>query len=210
MKLIHTFILLFVAMLTHAQQYGNEIKDATLQLSKLKTTSDATQSISSDFTLEKKVSLMANVEKSFGKFYYQRQGCKICLDYTQPKDNKIIINDSKFVLVTAGKASTMDVTRNPALSQMKNMITACMTGDFLPLGERSVTKYFDDEKLFTIVIQPSNKRVKRYMSEIVLRFDKQDNTLKSMRFAEQNGDYSEYTYTNKNINVAINANHFKP
>lgn len=209
MKYIATIILLLISTSITAQQYGTEVSDASVQLNKIKEKSISTQTIESDFTLEKRIAMMSNIEKSNGKFYYKRANSKICLDYINPKDNKIIISDTQFTIVTADKASKMDVTRNPALSQMKNMITACMTGNFIILGERSVTKYYDNEEYFTIVIQPSNKRVKRYMSEIALRFNKDDNTLFSMRFTEPNGNYSEYKYTNKKINVTIDEYHFK-
>ena len=198
------------ASATTAQDYGNVVTDATAQLDKIKSASIATQSIESDFSLEKKVAIMTNLEKSYGKFYYNRASGKLCLDYTQPPENKIIISDTKFTLKTNGKISTMELSRNPALSQLKNMITACMTGNFISLGEHSQTKYYDNGEIFTISIKPSNKRVKRYMSEIILRFEKKDNTLLSMRFAEQNGDYSEYTYTNKKINAGIDDRHFLP
>lgn len=208
-----TTIILALSLATNTlavSEFGDKVADATAQLEKIKTASSSTRSIESDFTLVKKMSLMSDIEKSYGKFYYSKASSQLCLDYTEPADNKILISDTKFTLTTNGKTSSMQLSRNPALSQLKNMITACMTGNFMSLGEHSETSYYDNGSTFTISIKPSNKRVKRYMNEIVLRFDKKDNTLMSMRLAEPNGDYSEYTYTNKKINTVIDNKHFLP
>jgi hypothetical protein len=88
---------------------------------------------------------------------------------------------------------------NPAMSQLGAMITACMTGNFVVLCERSETLYYTDDKLFTMVIKPLNKRVQRYMSEIVLRFETADRTMSVMRITEKSGDYTEYIFSNKQI-----------
>lgn len=210
MRFISTAIFFVFAFTINAQNYGQKISDSTAFLERLKSVNASTQTIESDFTMTKRVAIMSDLQKSFGRFYFKREGAKICLDYTEPKGNKVIISDEDFIIVTGGKASKMNATQNPAIAQMKNMIWACMTGDFMPLGERSETTYYENNEDFTIVILPANRRVKRYMSEIVLQFSKSDMTMSTMKITEANGDYSHYEYTNKRVNIVVDDNKFQP
>lgn len=191
------FMMYFVSVT--AQNYGHEVKDASPYLSDIKSACESVAQIECDFIMRKKVAMMRDVNISKGEFLYCREQKKMIMDYTEPKGNKVVVEGDKFVITTNGKSATMSSSDNPAMSQLSAMITACMTGNFIMLSERSLTRYYVDDKYFTMVIKPTNKRVQRYMAEIVLRFLLSDKTMAIMRITERNGDYSEYEYLNKQI-----------
>lgn len=200
---------LLTMVAAQAQNYGTEISNCDELLEQLSVTGQSTTSINCRFTLEKSVSLMNETQLCNGNFYYKRDGARICLDYIEPKGNKIIMTQTGFIIETAGNRAVLDLSQNPGLSQIRNVVIACTTGDFSEIAERSQTKYFENDEFYTIVIEPTNKRIRRYMSEITLQFDKTNNSLATMRLTESNGDFSQYSFSNKKFNTAVDDSHFQ-
>lgn len=192
-----------------AQDYGTELTNYSELTETLELAGKSTETISCRFELEKRVALMNDAQLCNGNFYYKRDGSRICLDYTEPKGNKIIMTQVGFIIETAGKRAMLELSQNPGLSQIRNVVIACTTGDFSGIAERSQTKYFENDELYTIVIEPTNKRIRRYMTEIVLRFNKTNKSLSIMRFTESNGDYSQYKFSDKKFNTAVDDSHFQ-
>lgn len=199
MKYILLIILAGVASLAQAQNYGPSLSDATAYMASLKRQTESVARIECDFEMHKKVKMMKDINVSKGRFSYDKQQRKMTLDYTQPKGNKIVVDGDDFIVTMGGKTTELKANETPAMSQLSAMVTACMTGDFISLCDRSKVDYYADNDIFTIVITPQNKRVQRYMSEIVLRFALSDYTMSVMRMTERNGDYTEYHFTNKQI-----------
>lgn len=197
MKCLLSYILFALICVTaHAQEYGAEIADASSFLDGLRKALSSQVGMSADFVQTKKVKMMKDVQTSKGTFFYQKELNKAALTYTEPAGNKIVISGDKISVVTAGKRTDIKTKSNPALSQFSEMITACLTGDFSSLDSKMNTQYFVDNKTYTLVMTPKSARVKKHISEIVLRFDDSDKTLRLMRLTEANGDYQQYEYYN--------------
>lgn len=199
MKCLILILTIILSTSVGAQEYGRRVMDASAYMAELKASSEQVTAIEADFEMHKRVVMMKDVNVSKGRFSYDKSRQCMVLDYMQPKDNKVIVEGDNFTITMNGKTSTMTSRDNPAMSQLGAMITACMTGNFVVLCERSETLYYTDDKLFTMVIKPLNKRVQRYMSEIVLRFETADRTMSVMRITEKSGDYTEYIFSNKQI-----------
>lgn len=209
MRQIITLIWLVAAIAAQAQSYGTPAANADATLGALKEASQRTSTIQSLFTLEKHTALMQGAQRSNGSFYFVSQGNKLCLDFEQPQGNRIIITDNEFIITAGGRTSKTDMQKHPATAQMRSLITASVTGDFRAFSQRSEIQYFEQGNTFTIVIKPTDRRVRRFMTEIVLQFDTTDNTLSTMQFTDANGDRSKYTYYNKQINQPIDDNIFR-
>lgn len=199
MRTIFLYIMLVgLSVSAMAQEFGVAVDDASSRMAELKTSNSAIKSIAADFEMVKRVSLMTELQKSRGKMTYARATDRLALEYEEPKGNSIVIEGDKMTMTTAGKVTTVAAKQNPAMSQMVAMIKACVTGDFTSIGDKSDVECYEKDDLFTMVIKPRNARVKRYISQIVLTFNR-DNSLRMMRMCEGNGDYSEYTYRNQII-----------
>jgi len=199
MKLLTLILCVAFGVFANAQDFGQKLSDVSSYMSTLKSASEKVTAIECDFVMYKKVSMMKDINKSAGRFSYCKQQHRMTLDYTEPKDNKVIVDGDTFTITMGGKTTTMTSNHNPAMSQLSAMITACMSGNFTSLCERSKTTYYIADNIFTMVIEPLNKRVQRYMTQIVLRFELTDNTMSVMRITEKNGDYTEYVFNNKQI-----------
>ena len=205
-KMFFAFMLLCTTA-AFAQNYGNKIDPSRGFSERLKSASDRTQTIICDFEQVKYMSVLANTNKSKGKFFYKKAQ-KICLEYTNPQGNLIVMNGVKFKIQTNGKATVVKMNSNPMMRQMGNMLTACMTGNLDLFGNQSVSEYYENQSYYTVVISPTNRRVKSYLKQIVLRFDKDDMTLSSMKMNENDTDYTLYEFSGKRLNGNVDDDKF--
>jgi outer membrane lipoprotein-sorting protein len=203
-----SIILLLFSVGCFAQDYGATVADATEQLKALSAACQQTSTITSKVTVSKQTKMIAVGLSSEGNFYMQKDGGKIAIETGIPTNSRIVITDKLFLVDVAGQQTKATPQSNPALTQLRSIITACMTGDFDGLTSHSNAKYFDDKQYFTIAITPTNKRVTRYMKEVVLRFNKADNTLEVLRMVERNGDATSYIFTDKQFNKPIDDKKF--
>lgn len=202
MKKIAVIVLMMFTISAFGQEYGKSIEPTAEFGLKLKQASDKVISITCDFTQTKRMAVLAKENVSKGKFYYKRVN-NICLEYSLPEGNCIVMNDEKFKITNLGKTNIVSNKSNPMMRQMSSMLSACMVGDLNVFGKESVATYYESEKAYTVIVTPTNKRAKNYMKEIVLCFDKKDMTLLSMRICENDTDFTFYEFKNKVLNSTI-------
>ncbi len=174
----------------------------------LKSNSQSILSITSDFKQTKHSALLKNDEISTGKFYFSRADNKICLHYLQPTESRMVITNSEIFFVANGKTTSLSIEQNPALAQIGILISACLTGDFVAFADKDNMTFQENDDTFTIKINPENRRIKKYIAEMILTFRRADNSLKIMQFTEANGDKSTYEYFNVTTNTSIDKNLF--
>lgn len=205
---IITTILIFVVMSVCGQNYGERIDPNKGFSEKLKSASEKTETISCDFNQTKYMSVLTKPVTSKGRFYYKREQ-NICLEYSAPQGNAVVMSSGRFKMVNAGNTTVIDNKANPMMRQLSEMLTACMTGNIELFGADATTDFYESAMLYTVVITPTNRRVKAYIKQIVLSFDKQDMTLSMMRMNENGSDYTVYEFKAKKINVPVSEAKFK-
>lgn len=208
MKKIITLAMLLATLSAWGQNYGTKIDPNDGFSDKLKKASATTRTITCGFEQTKHMSVLEKPAVSKGRFYYRPQQ-DICLEYSSPQGNMIVMSGGKLKIVNAGKSMIVDNQANPMMRQLSDMLTACMTGDIEMFGWEAVTEYFESAGLYTVVITPSNRRVKAYLKQIILSFDKRDMTLSAMRMSENDTDYTIYEFRDKILNGAIPEDKFK-
>lgn len=208
MKLLSIALFLFCSLTIVGQNYGTKIDPSNGFSEKLKEAGDKTKSIECSFNQTKSMAVLTKPNISTGKFFYQKEQ-NICLEYSIPKGNLIVMSGGKFKIVSDGKKNVVDMKSNPMMRQMGSMLTACMTGDLNLFGSDSKTEYFETPSTYTVIIVPNNKRVKKYLQNVVLVFDKRDMTLNSMLMQENGTDFTKYDFNEKKLNSTIEADKFK-
>ena len=158
------------------------------------------QSIESDFTQVKYLDILDEKVTSKGKFYYQKSG-KIRMEYAQPVNYLIVINDSRLKIVSDGKKSVMSLTANKMMNQMQDMLTACMIGDLSKMSSDYKLEYFENDSYYIVKIKPVNKAIQTYISEIEIYLDKKDMSVYKLRLSETATNYTEYEFYNKRFNA---------
>ena len=66
------------------------------------------------------------------------------MDYAQPMNYLIVINNNQLKIVSDGKKSIMDLHSNKMMNQMQDMLTACMVGDLSNMSPGYALEYFED------------------------------------------------------------------
>ena len=205
-------IIFFITLLPLSlvgQEYGREIVASNEFESSLKSLSTQIETISCDFVQEKYISVLSNISSSKGAFYFKKEQ-NFLLDFTNPKGDVVVMNGSKFKVTVGGKSTILTSTNNPMMRQLRDLFTACFSGDIAFLERDADVKYYQKDGSYIVVIKSNNKRAKRYVSTIVLQFDKEDMTLNSLKMESgDGGDYTLYRFSNKRLNVAIDSDKFK-
>lgn len=207
-KYILVIVVMCRAVCVCGQDYGEKIDPNDGFSDRLKRASASIESISCDFDQIKQMAVLTKPVRSKGRFYYQQEQ-KMCLEYSLPQGNLIVMCDGRFKIVNNGVTTIVSNKVNPMMRQMTEMLTACMTGNISLFGSKEVPEYYESSELYTVIITFRNKRVQNYMKRIVLCFDKQDMTLSSMRMCETDADYTHYDFKDKKLNGIISEDKFK-
>lgn len=157
-------------------------------------------SIACDFIQEKYLDVFAEKILSKGKFYFRKES-KIALCYTQPLDYLIVINGQKLKIVSEGKVNVVDVSSNKMMDGMSRLLAACMTGNLNLLQEGYQMEFFEDPAYYLVRIRPQQKVLQSYMREMALWFDKKDMAVVRLRLSENESDYTEYQFSNRQFNT---------
>ena len=165
------------------------------------------KTIKCDFTQEKTMSVLENTVSMKGHFYYDSKG-DICLDYLNPTGNKIIFSSDKFMMLNSGEKTVANLSSNPMLRQLSEMLTACMTGDVSKFRVGWEIEYAQNNEEYILRLIPTNRRVSKMINSIVLHFIKTDMSLAQMKMNENGGDVSVYKFFNKIMNGELDPRVF--
>lgn len=158
------------------------------------------QSIESEFIQQKYLDVFDEKVTSKGKFYYKKEN-KICMEYSQPLNYLIVINNAKLKIVSDGKKSIMNLSSNKMMNQMQDMLTACMVGDLSKLSSSYQLSYFEDSKYYLVKIRPTSPAIQAYIHEMEIYLDKKDMSVYRLRLSETATNYTEYEFRNKKFNT---------
>lgn len=205
-EILITLLITLGISCAHAQTMNKLIQTREFE-SRLAKEAQTIQSIESDFTQVKYLDILDEKVTSKGKFYYQKSG-KICMEYAQPVNYLIVINDSRLKIVADGKKSTMSLSANKMMNQMQDMLTACMTGDLSKMSSDYKLEYFENARQYMVKIKPINKAIQAYISGIEIYLDKKDMSVCKLRLSETAANYTEYEFYNKSFNTLKDETRF--
>ena len=115
-------LLMFCTVLPMQAQQMKKLTDLKDFEARLLQEAKNIESIESNFTQIKYLDVFDEKITSKGKFYYKKSN-KICMDYAQPMNYLIVINNNQLKIVSDGKKSIMDLHSNKMMNQMQDMLT---------------------------------------------------------------------------------------
>ena len=208
------FALLAGIVSVFAQGEMKPMNDVETFKKKMAAEAQKVNSIESDFTQIKHMAAIEGDMISKGKFYYQKED-KVSLDYTSPIKYLIVINGSKIKMVANGKTSVYDVASNGLMKEMKDVLSACMTGNLQAMNSNYKLEYFQDSKEYLVKIFPLGEAAKAILDEVNIYLDKNDMSVTRLRMVEaskdkkaKDKDYTEYQFSDKKLNVDIPVSRF--
>jgi outer membrane lipoprotein-sorting protein len=194
-------------------QAATPVADVNGLKAKMQSSASKISSIKSDFTLVKYLSATSSTMKSSGKFYYKKDD-KVKLEFLVPFKQNLVMNGNKLMMDSNGKPMVMDAGSNPMMGELKKVISACMSGNISNMGSNYKMEYFVDGSNYLVVITPQSADIKKFAERVDLYLDSSDFTVLKMRMTEAvkpnqtKNDYSEYVFSDKQKNVAIDDSVF--
>lgn len=203
MKNILTLLLAFIALSSFAQlpKGFSPMKDTTAFKQKMEAQSRLTNTLESDFTQEKYLSVMSENIVSKGHFYFKKVNM-LRWEYTSPYTYLIAINKDKMFIKDNGKVNKYDINSNKMFKSINEMMVATVQGNLLSNKDYRA-KYFESEKFFLIELTPVQKAARDFLKSIHLYINKTDYAVDKVKMIEPSDDYTSIDFTNRKTNQPI-------
>ena len=199
--------LIILSLPAQAQVPSTPMKDVPGFRQKLTTVTAGINTIESDFTQEKKLSILSNTLVSKGHFCFRREN-NIRWEYLQPYKYLIIISRDKIYIKEENDQKQYDIQSNKMFQEMNRFISGCIQGDILKNDKDYKIGYFEDSRYFFVTLVPVAEKMRQMLNEIQIWFDRTDLTVARIRMMESGGDYTKIDFANKELNTDIPVEKF--
>jgi len=209
MNKLTSIFLISLAFCVNSYSQGNlpEMKDIAGFKERLSRTGSSTKTIESDFVQEKHLEMMSEKIVSKGKFYFKKEG-RMRWEYTNPINYIIAMNGNDIFIKNEKKINKFDLNSNQAFKEISNIMLAASSGNILDSKEFQ-PQFFDSKDFYVVKLQPVNPKMKDFLSQLNIYFNKADLSVAKTELIEQNGDKTIVEFKNKKINKPIPDEIFK-
>ena len=201
-KIILILLVLFVGIASNAQYPGYS---PVTDLAKFKTDFSAatlkTNSIKSDFTQEKNLSMLSEKIVSKGKFWFKKES-QVRMEYSQPYQYLMILNKDKVFVKDGQKENKISTKSNKLFQQINKIMIDCMQGTALNNPDFK-TRVFENKNNSLVELTPLTKAMKELFKSFNVIVDKKDFSVVSIEMQELSGDNTLIRFTNKELNATI-------
>ena len=200
-------LILPVMLLSQISDDFKTISDIDEVKNRIRETSAQTQSISSDFSQEKHLTMMEEVLTSKGRFLFKKEN-NVKWEYYEPITYSIVIRGSRFIINNDGKISEYDTEANKLFREINNMIVMAIQGDFVDNAD-FMASFYQNDKRYLANLKPKNEMLKDILTNIEIYFSKKDMSVSAVRFIEPGEDFTKITFTNRRANINITDDQFE-
>lgn len=172
----------------------------------LKLKNESVSSIKCHFIQTRDMSVLQNVVRKEGTFYFQRPG-NMLLSFND--GDYIKMTEEWFEMKTGENITTTKISSNPMLRNLSTILSACVVGDFAQMIRGFSIQVQSQAKQWVVIMTPQRGKAASKISQIVLHFDRETMSLNTLKMVEKSGDYTMYGFSNKQFNVAIDSKLFK-
>jgi len=165
------------------------------------------QTITSDFTQVKNLSLLSDKIKSKGKFYFKKDD-KVRIEYTSPYSYLLVMNGGQVMVKDEQKTSKINTKNSKTMQSVNRIMIDCMRGTVLQNPDFKVTTY-ENGQGYLLSLAPANDAMRKMFKQIDVIMDKKTYDVRKFTMTEQNGDFTDMDFINSKQNAAINDALFK-
>ena len=191
-KVLLTVMALFVGFGASAQSLNAEFER------EIKAKSQGITSIVAEMTQTREVAVLADVAKKEGDFHFQAPN-NILLSFDD--GDYIKLSAEWFEMKSGANVTKRSASSNPMFKQLSAMLTACMSGDVESIAKGFTPTITKGDKEWRVVLKPERGKGAAKIAEVELIFNRKDMSLDSLKMVEKSGDYTMYTFRNKQFNV---------
>jgi len=190
-----------------AQNPVSPVQNVAELKEKLAAMSAGVNTIESNFTQEKNLSVLSNKIVSHGQFWFKKSN-NIRWEYTHPYRYLIIISNNKIFIKEDQNQKQYDIQSSKMFQEMNKFISGCIQGDILKNEQEFKIGYFEDAKNYFVTLMPKSEATRKMLQEVHIWFSKSDLTVSAVKMLEAGGDYTKIDFINKKINTDIAAEKF--
>lgn len=198
-------LLIFIAQFALSQNFKS-VKDTSALRAKIEQMSKTVNSIESDFTQEKNLSMLSEKIISKGHFIFKKENL-LRWEYSTPYKYLIVINKDKIWIKDDKKTSKYDMNSNKVFKEINDIMISCVQGNIFKSGKFKVN-YFENEKYYKLELIPLQKNMKESLKKINMYFDKNVTSVSKLDMIEPNDDYTTLEFINKKLNGPVADNIF--
>lgn len=202
---------LFLLLLTHSlaaqQPTGfSPVKDEKAFRENFTQAGKKIQTIQSDFTQEKNLSMLEEKIVSKGQFFFKKEK-KVRLEYTTPYKYLMIINGDNIMVQDDKKTNKFSAKSNKMFRQINEIIVDCLSGAALGSPNYSV-QTFENKTQYALVLTPTSKTLKEFFKNIRVFVDRKDYSVAKVEMNELSGDNTVMHFGRPVLNQIIQDEKF--
>jgi outer membrane lipoprotein-sorting protein len=197
------FLLLLVPFIVIAQVPAGfrTLKDTTTFKQKMEAQSKLINSMESNFTQEKYLSVMSEKIITKGHFYFKKVN-RLRWEYTDPYTYVIAISNDKMFIKDNNKITKYDINSNKMFKSINEMMVNTVQGNLLNNKDYKPA-FYENDKNYLVELSPVQKAARDFLKNIYLYIDKTDYTVVKVKLTEPGDDYTTIDFTERKSNQPI-------
>lgn len=209
MKNVALFLFtLLLSTAVFAQYDGMKpVADVETVKAKLENAATRTNDIFAEFVQEKNLSVLEEVIVSKGTFHFKKEN-KVRWSYTSPFKYLIVINGQKMYINDEGKEKEYDVKSNKMFREINKVVVGTVQGNLFKNADYK-SEFFENAGFYLVKMVPADAKMREFLQEINLYFDKKDLSVSRLKMMEQGGDFTVVNFTGKKLNAGIPDQQFE-
>lgn len=200
-QVVFILILFFCGINVYSQQTSLSVAEATELRTNVVRKSEKTTSIKSEFIQYKHLSFLSNDIESSGMLYYKSPN-SIKWQYQKPFVYSATFKADKLYIDDAGKKSDIDLSSSKSFKSLNNLVERSVKGDLFDTTEFEIL-YFKDGGNYSVNFIPKDEKLRDFISEFVIDFNKATYEVLSVKMLENSEDYTLLVFKNQEFNNPI-------
>jgi outer membrane lipoprotein-sorting protein len=193
---------LWLGLVTQAQYPGYKLMtDLGAFREQFAAAAQKTNTIKSDFTQEKNLSMLSEKIVSKGKFWFKKENL-VRMEYSQPFQYLMIINKNNVYVKDGQKENTISTKSNKLFQQINKITVDCVRGTALNNPDFKI-RVFENNAAYLIELSPVPKNLQDFFRNINVVVDKKDYSVAKIEMHEKAGDNTTINFVNKELNVTL-------
>lgn len=205
-NLLVLFVFAVTSSLLLAQEVTMSASEILVFQEQVKTTSKASKTIQSDFVQYKHLDFLDNDIETFGKLQFKAPGL-VRWEYTKPYQYTVIFKEDKLLINDGGTKSDIDIGSSKMFKKLNELIVNSVKGDLFNDADFSVS-YFKVKGANKAVFVPKDQKIAGYIASFELLFNIKDGAVTEVKMIEPSLDYTRITFSNRKLNIPIDASVF--
>lgn len=198
---------MFITLTSSAQSTSfKKLANVKEIVQKLNEVSKNTKTIDSDFKQYKHLDILENEIESSGHFSFQASD-KVRWEYFKPYKYLIIMNAGIMWINDGNKTQKFDTGSNKMFKEINDLMVGMLQGKILESKNFKIS-FFENSKQILAKLIPVSFKMKEFLSEINLYFDKKDFSVSKIKMLEYSGDYTLIDFYNRKTNIDISKSLF--